>query len=167
MFILHMDIPGMDIDQVEEALEDIIYEGMDELAETIEWEIRTLAAKGLHDTRQVYLDALTVDVHEDSFQIELDHPLATAVESGSDPFDMKPGFLRGRTTRKLMLTGRLGKNRQPATVPRPAVVPFSQYNPPWWHPGIKARNFITKTVDDVEDIHAPEVFNDIISRVKV
>ena len=166
MFLLHMDVPGMDVDQVEEALEDIIYEGMDELAEELEWEVRTMAAKELGDTKQVYMDSLSVDVYDDSFQFELDHPLAVAVEGGSDPFNMIPGFLQGRKSRVLRLTGRFDKHKQPAG-PRYRTVPYSKYKPPWRHPGIKARGFITKVTNDVEDVHAPRVFNDLIARMKV
>lgn len=168
MFLLDMDTPGIDIDHVEEALENIIYEGMDLLAEEMEWEIRHLAANDLYDSRDAYLNSLSVDAYEDSIQFQLSHPLATAVESGSEPFDMIPGFLRGtgKPTRLLKLTGRLDKFKNPAG-PRKKMVPFSSFKPPWRHPGIKARNFITNTANDVEDIYAPRVFTRLVENLRI
>jgi hypothetical protein len=148
---VQMDVEGFDMPGVFDAIEEGIEEGFQRLAEAIEWEWRQKAAQTLRTSREEYLRGLSVDVQGTEITVRVTGALAVAVESGSEPFDMKDGFLRGALSRTIPMESPLRFRQAPA---KTAV---------WWHPGIQARAIGDQVQSDMDRLLADTV-NAAISR---
>ncbi len=148
--------PEVVIDRLGSAVEQAVAEAMDKMAEDVEWEIRRKASGELNETRQAYLDGLSVLHHSGKITITVDGGLAVAVEAGSKPRDVSTGkvgqvgWYKGAPRHFRNITGKptvTGKN--------------------WVHPGIKAHDFIGKVAEDLEDRIADDAFSEAIDRIQV
>ena len=159
MLIVRAELSEFDWDGLGEEIEDALEEAVQEIAEEIEWEVRREASGSLKESLSSYLDGLSVEADGLFADIQLTGGLAKAVEEGSDPFDLKPGFLGGALSRVIPLTG-----RQPL---RFRTAPYSKNSPPWVHPGIKARNFISQAVEKVMEVDVDRIIDEKIrTRIK-
>jgi hypothetical protein len=140
-----------------EEFERVINEGLEILAEEIEWEIRRKAAGELNESRQAYLDGLSVLYTGGKIEVVVDGGLAVAVESGSKPHDISAGS-RFQKTVWFKPPNRHFRN----VSGKPTVTGKN-----WIHPGIKAHDFIGKVADDVENRLAGDIFDEVIQRIKV
>lgn len=157
-------IDNISIEFDEQAMADLIDHvnlridlAMDELADEVEWTWRRLAADSskLNTTKQTYLDAIEVSREGDSIVLALTDTLAAAVEEGSDPYDLKPGFLKGRTHRVIPLV-ESGRPVQFRTI--------SQKSGPWIHPGIHPRSIVGEVKAEVENTILSDVFDRVMAR---
>jgi hypothetical protein len=133
---------------------------LEELTDEVEWVWRKIAAGSnkLNTTKDIYLDAIKVEREGDEIVMSLTNDLANQVESGSDPYDLKPGFLKGRTHRVIPLVeqGRPVKFRM-----------ISQKSEPWIHPGIHPRNIIDEVKAELENNIIDEVFSRVMARSSI
>lgn len=132
---------------------------LEELSEEVEWNWRKLAASSteLRSTKSRYLDAIEVSRDGDEIVLTLNDELVSAMESGSDPYDLKPGFLKGKQFRIIPLVDE-GTNN----VTRFRTV--SQGSSGWIHPGHKARKIVEQVKVEVETNILGEVMNRVMSR---
>lgn len=126
-----------------EDLEEIVQEGLDELMEEIEWSWRQKAAMTLDTSREEYLKGISVERTGDEIQVTLDGWLPVAVETGCEPFAMKPGLL-GSALFRVIPMGKPKASKGFATV--------SINSTGWWHPGIQARSIATQVEDEMESL---------------
>lgn len=150
-------------ENITQEMDEVIRETMEAVAEELEWEVKRLAATTLEETLTTYIEDLRVDVQDTEIRIELVGELSGAVEAGSEPFDLKPGFMGGALTKIIPLTGagpdgtRMGLRFRTA--------PFSKRQPskPWHHPGIKPRGLISKAWEKVESADIDRIFEEKFS----
>ena len=147
---------------LEEILEERMDEYIDELVEEVEWAWRRIAASSskLRSTKQVYLEAIRVERYNREIVLSLDNSLASAVEQGSQKFNLKPGFLGNRPYRVIPLVD-AGTNN----VTRFRTV--STGSSGWNHPGIKPANITEEVLNEVETQLSGEVFSRVLSRMKL
>ena len=145
---------------LDEEIQSKVDDAMDRLGEEVEWEWRRIAARDLAQSKDEYLNGMSVEVIDGQIIMKVTGPLAIAVEGGSEKFDLKPGFLKGKTSATIPLFG-----NRPPNIDRLRTVPSK--TKPWIHPGIKARNLIDKVTDKVEEQLLDEVFNGIIGRTTI
>lgn len=160
MLIIHTEIQSPDWDEIADELEDAFDEGMSAVSEEIEWETRRLASNTLEESLSTYLEGLSIETYGSEIQVNLEGELATAVEGGSDRFDLKPGYLGNALSRIIPLTG-----REPL---RFRTAPYSSNSPPWYHPGIKPRRLIDKAIGKVFESDMDRIFDEKFrSRIKI
>lgn len=149
--------PEVVLDRLASAVSEAIMDGMEELAEEIEWEIRRRASGELNESRSAYLDGLSVLESGGKISVVLDGGLAVAIEQGSKPHDTSQG------------------SRFQKTIwykPAPRHFRFVSGKPTvtgknWIHPGIKPHDFIGKVAEDVENRIAGDIFSAAIDRIKI
>ena len=155
------------MDAIDADFQSRIDEGMELMAEEVEWSFRMYASKELNSSKDAYLKALNVTAVDRTVVVEFsgsndrNNGLANAVEFGSQRFDLKPGFLRNGEKRYAMVPikpkGVLVGHRRLASLDEPG----------WIHPGIKPRNLRDKVMADVDDHIASEVFDRVFGSVKI
>ena len=162
MFIQYEEVFDSGDDLIAE-MEKVIEETMEAVAEELEWEIKRLAAHTLEETLTTYIEDLRVDVHGTEIQISLIGELSGAVEGGSEPFDLKPGFMGGGLSKVIPLTG-AGPDGNRVGL-RFRTAPFSKRQPskPWHHPGIKPRGLVSKAYEKVESADIDRIFEEKFS----
>jgi len=153
---LELEIPDKLINQLEESAD----EAIDELAEEVEFEWRRTVASHLHSSRDAYFKGMSVERVGDEVQMRLDGDLAVAVETGSQKFDLKPGFLKGRTSANIPLFG-----NRPPNIDRFRRAPAKTAN--WIHPGVEPHNLIDKVQVKLEEGLVEEVFTRVLGRIKI
>src|SRR5688500_13749318 len=89
-----IEVKDGDVDKLEMNIIAMFEEGMDKLAEEMEWVWRQKAAATLKTSKDEYLKNLTVTNDKESITFSLEGFLPTAVETGTEGFDLKPGFLK-------------------------------------------------------------------------
>lgn len=131
------------------------------------WE--TVAGQNLNKTRDRYIKALEfVQKGENEISIHLnpgkEHKLANMLEGGWESFDMKPGFLKGRTYRVIPLdtpSGRIFKT---------VSLKSSEYS--WWNLGEwsgkwgyrkEGYNFREEVAKEMEDNIIPRHIDRVIA----
>ena len=159
-FSMEMDTKSIDI--IEDILDDYMDSFLDELTEEIEWSWRKLAGEDprLRSSRAKYLDAIEVHRDGDEIVLGLTDELAAALEEGSEPYDLKPGFLRGKTHRIIPLVDS-GTNN----VTRFRTVTVNSQG--WIHPGYKPVSITEKVQVELESNLIGEVFSRVLSRSKI
>lgn len=145
-------------DDLMDKIQKTIDTGLDEVAEELEFEWRRLVATELHQSRDEYFKGMSVERVGTSVEMNLTGALATAVEGGSDRFDLKPGFLKGKTSANIPLFG----NRPPAQ-DRFRRAPAK--TAPWLHPGVKSMNLMSKAQEKVTDEVVDQVFERLLGKV--
>jgi hypothetical protein len=155
MLIRSVEFDAPDWDSIAVDMEEVAKESMQEIAEEVEWEVRRLAANKLEETLSTYLEDLRVDVDGTDIDITLkENPtkggLSTFVESGSSPFDMKPGFLGSGLSRIIPMKD--GGGTKFRTV--------GMNSQGWRHPGIKPHNFIEKAIEKVQSADVERIFTE-------
>ena len=127
---------------------------IDDVSDELEKIWRDKAGQQLHTSKQAYLDGLSFHTSGDEVQVTVDGGLATAVETGSERFDLKPGFLGSATSRVIPIGG--------------GFKTVSAKSDGWWHPGIQARDIGTQVIDELEDhTDIAEIVADNLSRQNV
>lgn len=161
MFILHIDSVDFNVDKIVEDIEGGIDAGMEVLAEEIEWQWRKKAAETLEATRDEYLSSLSVDRYGNEIQVQLNGEMATAVETGSEPFDLKPGFLGGALYRIIPIAPGYPRHNPRSNEAR-RFRTVSRNSPPdsWWHPGIQARNIGQQVQDELKEGKLEQIFQE-------
>jgi hypothetical protein len=152
-----MDIKGIDTRALDSAFDDVFDKGMDEIEKELEKVWRDKAAQMLHSSKDEYLKNLRVERIDKDIQFVLDGALPMAVETGSEPFDLKPGFLGGKLSKIIPLHSNSGS---------PTFRNVSQTSAGWKHPGIKARNIHEDVLEEAEGI-VSKIFEGLISRISV
>lgn len=147
----------MVLDDLSSAVESALLDAMGELAEEVEWELRRKASGELNESRQAYLDGLSVLHNGGRITIVLDGGLAVAVEQGSKPHDTSQGSRAG----KVVWYKPPARNFRTVTG-KPTVTGNN-----WVHPGIEAHDFIGKVSDDVENRLGPDIINNALDRIQV
>jgi hypothetical protein len=132
---------GVDEDGFSEAFNKILSEGVDAMAEEIEWRWRQKASSTLKTSREEYLKGISVEVHNGTIQCNLDGWLPVAVETGCEQFDMKPGLLAGRIFRNI-----------PMNKPFTHFKRLSTFSKGWNFPGLQARGILKQVEDELEEI---------------
>ena len=157
---MKMDMSSADL--LMDILTDSVDEFLDELTEELEWSWRKLAAEdpNLKSSKAKYLDAIDVRREGDDIILGLTDELASSLESGSEPYDLKPGFLRGRISRVIPLVD-AGTNN----VTRFRTVSVNSRG--WIHPGNKARKITEKVQTELESGLMGEVFSRVMSRTTI
>lgn len=128
---------------------------LDDLVDEVEWTWRKIAASSptLKSTKSKYIDAIKVEREGDEIVMSLTDELASAMESGSKPYDLKPGFLKGKQSRIIPLVDK-GTNN----VTRFRTV--TQGSSGWIHPGHKP----TKIVDQVKNELETTVLGEVLAK---
>ena len=135
---------------------------LDELTEEVEWQWRMLASRSteLKSTKEKYLDAIEVKREGDEIILSLTDPLAASMEAGSGPYDLKPGFLRGKQFRIIPLVS-------PGTDNVTGFRTLTQGSAGWVHPGHKARKIVDQVTAELEATVVVEVLAKVFSRTKI
>ncbi len=149
--------PEMVIDQLGSAVEQAIIDAMDELAEQVEWEIRMKASGELKESRQAYLDGLSVMHRGGTISVTVDGGLAVAVEAGSKAHDTS----KGSRFQKTVWYGPPARHFRYVSG-KPTVTGKN-----WIHPGIKAHDFIGKVSEDVDARLGDEALSKALDRIKI
>lgn len=154
-----MNVDMSNIDKIIDSIEKEIHNGMSAFSSEIEKSWREKAESSLHTSKKKYLDSLSVEVVGEGARVTLDSPLATYIETGSERFDLKPGFL-GSGIKKIIPIDdgdgpvkfrTVGKNSPQGS---------------WWHPGIQARAMHKQVEAEIPEI-TKKVFGNLISKIKV
>lgn len=119
---------------------------------------KTQAGMMLNTTRERYQNTLYLDdstPNEIRVRMRDDDQLIIDIEDGKQPFDLKPGFLRGQPARVI-----------PINPPRDMRTVTSGTDPSkWMHPGFTALNLVEETERYIEDELVPnkldEMFGDL------
>lgn len=160
--IIEMEVLGLDTKALEQEIKEKIESGMDELLEEIEWTWRMKASSELNTSKQAYLDGLNFEKNGTDIDINISGGLAVAIESGSEKFNLKPGFLKNGkmgglyNTIPIMING----------VQQYRTVRPGQQKTPWDHPGIQARSFGDKVKVEMDDM-VDKVFSKLFNRVNI
>lgn len=146
------------LDLLVDILGESVDEFLDELRDEVEWTWRRLAAPALNSSRREYLDNLSVTREGDDIVMSLTGDLATAVETGQQSFDLKPGFLKGAKYRVIPLVSDRGPVK---------FRTVSHTSKGWKHPGITPRNIIPSVQNELQSGLIGEVFSRVLSRSKI
>ena len=154
-----IELYASSLDLVEEFLEDRMDEFLDELAEEAEMIWRKFAEEStkLQSSKKTYIDAIKVQRDGSSISMTLDDPHAADLEDGSTPFDLKPGFLRGKQYRVIPLVNN-------------GVTTFKTLvagAPGWIHPGQEARNLTDDVTSELSENSIGEIFARVINRTSI
>lgn len=107
------------------------------------------------ETRNRYLAELQATIVHDGVEFQIEGWLPTALEYGSERFDMKPGLLAGRSHRVIRL--RNGNFRTVSSTSKPES---------WWHPGIQAADIREQVKAEAPAI-SERVFSGIFDRLEI
>lgn len=175
--IIYMELEGMDFESIGDNMEQAIEEGMRELAEEIEWEWRHQAASKLNESKEKYLQGLSVEVIGRDIEVHLSGPIPVGLETGMPSFDLKPGFLKGGKPYRIIPMG-----FPPANPVNPRFRIVTPTSKGWIHPGFSENpgmnpntgksyykaGSITETVQSkVEEGLIPEIFDRVLGNVKI
>lgn len=158
---IQLDVDTSAFDQLEAAFEEALEEGMDQLMEEVEWAWRAEASKSLNESRQAYLDGLSFHRIGRDFEVSLKGWVPVALETGSPPFDLKPGFLKAGKGGGLYRDIPMG---YPTWDRIRRVTPFS---PGWQHPGMEQRGIGDRIQNQVENEIVPAVFNRVFAKISL
>jgi hypothetical protein len=156
---VEMDMESTDI--LKEILEDSVDEFLDEVRNEIElaWRRRATNSSRLNTTKKRYLDAIEVKREGDDITMYLTDELAASLESGQDPYDLKPGFLKGHTHRVVPLVNSRSGETKFRTI--------SAKSSPWVHPGLEPRGLVQDVQEEATTEIFGEIFSAILSKVSV
>ena len=129
---------------------------LDKFAKLIETEWMSKAALVIHTTLKEYKEGASVKPVSDGVELTLEGWLPVALETGGEPYDMKPGLLGNRESRVIPIAKDPGQFRT-----------VSKHSPPdsWWHPGFEGLE-IHKELEADADKLLQEAFGNY-DRVKV
>lgn len=131
---VHVEIFADDFDA---AVDRAVSASLDAIVPPVVAAWRAEAAAGLNETRGAYQRGASVAREGDEIVATLRGGLAVAVEAGSNPFDLKPGFLRNTSGPRNIPVGG-GRFR--------TVSPQSPASS-WLHPGIRPRRILRRTLE--------------------
>ncbi len=164
--IVEMEVKGIDWDELESEFDGVIDEGLDTLAEEIEWSWREKAAKKLRESKEEYLDGLSVERIGNDIQGKLTGPLAVAVETGAKSFDLKPGFLGNRLSRIIPM-GEYKGGDGPVVPQIGRFRTVSVGSSGWIHPGWEPRAIHEEIQEEIDDTLADKVFGSLVDQIKI
>lgn len=181
---MDFDIPrevSFDVELVDKAddfegLEKLLEEKQQieyELSELFAEELKNEASKTLYDTKDAYLDAISVE--GGVVTLDTSNFVVGMVEEGVDKFDMKPGFLRsgkvrtnaqgkkylvvpvskfkrGRYNWRDRQTGRFSKGTNIGGDVEFRIVSENSDPDSWIHPGYIGNFFIDKVLDNFDNV---------------
>ena len=150
-------LPPIDWGRLEDKVLAEIQRGLHKWREAIKKFYVEEASKELGASRTKYLAGLSSRMLDDGIEITISGWLPTALESGSDRFDLKPGFLQGRAHRVIPVGAPDDVRFRTVSTNSPAHT--------WWHPGIQARN-ISGRVKERSVVAAQQIFGDLFARIK-
>ena len=155
-FTFNLEIDKEALAEVVDYVNTRIDLGMDDLVEEVEWNWRRIAASSseLKSTKSKYLDAIEVKREGDEVVLTLNDELISGMEAGTEPYDLKPGFLKGHTHRVIPLVDK-GTNN----VTRFRTVTAS--SPGWIHPGFKPLKIVEQVKEEMGSI-VTEVFSRVL-----
>lgn len=156
--IINLNLIGIDEAALLSSVEDDIKQGMEKLAEDVEWAWRKKAAEVLHTSRQEYLDGLRVDHNDGDIQVSLSGWLPVALETGFPSFDMHSTLLADGSASKVIPI------RTPDGVPIFRTI--SVGSPGWIHPGFDKRGIGEDIQEDLPGM-IDEAFKNVFPKVTV
>lgn len=144
------------------------------------------AGRKLKSSRNVYVKAINFQIVDSlSFYLDLNDPLAVAVEAGAKGFDLKPGYLKNAKKKKRKFPRALAAelpNKSLATQYR--IIPlnvsrFVNMQKPkvfrtvtnlskassWMHPGWTGVNIASTVVDELNNTIVPKHLNILLSGI--
>ena len=162
MIQIELSVTGVDWQQLEKDFENAIEEGMAELRDEVEQRWYEMADDQLGSRSELYKENVTFEEMERSLMVTIQGP-AVGMEQGTGPYDLKPGFLRGQTTRVIPLEKKHpekgGQTLQFRTL--------TSWATGWWHPGFQASGISAQIMDVMEDEIVPKVFAPRLARIQV
>lgn len=165
----------LSIEAIDRDFKRRIEEGMEMMAEEAEWAFRRHAASKLHSSKDAYLSALHVSTVGSTIVIDFsasdkrNNSIANAVEFGSEPFDLKPGFLTGnKTSRNIPIKPQgnfIGYRRVSAFSGKDTWI---HKRPGTWKPSTTPQPPIRETVmDELDKTVTKEIFDRVFGSVKI
>ena len=179
--MLSLDVKVLGIDgrslraKFENAQKDLVHEMRKEIETT--W--NDIAHRTLGSTEEEYRHALTAIIVDppgqqrpvSTVEVSLMGALAVGVETGSRPYDMAPGFVKGKGSKKK--SARRGGVRfrtvsyqgQMRVIPIDAGFPAPATPSGWKHPGIKARKLHEKVTEEWLGRIMPQLSQRFLGRI--
>lgn len=143
------------VDELEKWIDGELVEAtMKGLSNKVEKLWREKASQRLNTSKEKYLAGINVEASDHGVMMTLSGFLPTALEQGTQRYDLKPGLL-GSALFKIIPIGKdAGKTPDFKT-----LTPASKG---WWHPGFQAMDIIGEVTEEIGDL-AVDAFNESLS----
>ena len=143
----------------QQVLQQTINTAMDKLAKEVEKVWHEKAAQELSSTLTPYIKGLKIERDGETITGTLTGWMPVALETGKQPYDLKPGFLQqskpGKTTTGAQY--RIIPMGQDHGNLRFRTVSTQSEKTDWWHPGFQARALHKQVEDEAEKIIAQAI----------
>lgn len=149
-------LPDIDWQKIRKGFENQVRKSLRAFKREIEIEWNYQAQQQMKTTAAKYMEGVSFTLTSDGVDVFIQGWLPVALEQGTTPYDLKPGFLKGRTSRVIPLEG--GKRFRTVSTNSP---PGS-----WWHPGIKAKGIANIMEGKAQEISKRTVEKDLMEYFK-
>jgi hypothetical protein len=173
MLIIQMDFEGPDLDKIENRFKETMEDGLDELAEEVEWFWRQKASETLVESKDKYLKDFSIERVGGEVQVVL-KGMAAAMEGGSGPQNLGQTFGLGKII-PMGFPPAVGSAHfhQGRVMPRFRTV---SNNSPWMHKGITPGvsgsrptgiSISERVQTEMDERIVDEVFTKVFNRIEV
>lgn len=123
------NLPEIDWSKTNREFEKKVQKVLQDFKDAIEKEWNYQAQKEIKTKAAEYMQGVSFTMTDDGVDVTVQGWFPVALEQGTPPYDLKPGFLKGGKTHRVIPFADGGFRTVSASSP-----PGS-----WWHPGIKPR----------------------------
>ena len=156
-----IELKGPKSQEFDKAFNTMLDAGMDELTKKVEDSWKQKATASLDTSKDEYLKALKIDSNQETITVSLNGWLPVVVETGAEPFDLKPGLLQGRQSRPIPI-GKPFKYFRTVSVNSPADSWIWKEHK---HPGGVQIN--KQIQEEVDNNLVPKIFGDLLSKISI